>query len=32
MGERPDLLAELDEPTLGLGHEPESTSRPAAPV
>jgi hypothetical protein len=28
-GERPDLLEELDERSLGLGHEPESTTQPS---
>jgi hypothetical protein len=28
-GERPDLLEELDERSLGLGHEPESTRQPS---
>lgn len=29
-GERPDLLEELGEPTLGVGHEPESATRRAS--
>jgi hypothetical protein len=29
-GERPDLLEELDERTLGVGHEPDSTTRRAS--
>jgi hypothetical protein len=31
-GERPDLLEELDERSLGLGHEPESTAQPGKRV